>query len=79
VYGIVVEYPAYGDLKHYLRQHSTTAALDATGTMSRCQTLSNSNLTLVTSTAYEWAYHHSVVHMMIISTEIFLLRRSFND
>jgi len=48
LYGIVVEYPTYGDLKCYLRQHAviTTAAVDAAGTRSQ-QTLSNSSLTLV--------------------------------
>ena len=59
LYGVVVEYPVYGDLKRYLRQHvvTTAAAVDATGTKSLLNTgttsfqpLSSSSLTLVTST-----------------------------
>jgi len=50
LYGVVVEYPMYGDLKRYLRQHAiSTASVDATETTSR-QAWSNSGLTLVNST-----------------------------
>lgn len=43
VCGIVLEYPRYGDLKRYLRQHATAATAASTN-----DTLSSSGLTLVT-------------------------------